>query len=443
MYDFKFADIGEGIHEGVILKWNFKEGDKVKEGETLVIVETDKVNAELPAPVDGVITKLGAKEGDTINVGETLVVIDDGTGGEVEENKEDKKEEAKKENKDDSKEEPKKASVAEEEEDEPQGVIGEIEVSSAVMASSNEHSGAKKASTENKRVLATPVARQMAKDLGVDIKLIEGTGENGRVLKEDIKKAAESKGESGSSSYQVPNVKVSTEGDVELVKISKLRKAIVKAMTVSKQVIPHTVLMDEVVVDKLVDLRAKVKEQAAAQDIKLTYMAFIMKATILALKKFPYFNASFDQENEQMVVKKFYNIGMAVDTKDGLIVPNIKNADKKSILELAKEIRDVADATVERKVQLDQLRNSTFSITNFGAANVAYGTPIINHPEVGILGIGKIEKKAVVVNDEIKISYVLPLSLAVDHRVIDGADAGRFLNEIKSLLSDPMMLLLS
>jgi pyruvate dehydrogenase E2 component (dihydrolipoamide acetyltransferase) len=436
MYDFKFADIGEGIHEGVILKWNFKEGDKVKEGETLVIVETDKVNAELPAPVDGVITKIGVKEGDTINVGETLVVIDDGTGGEV---KEEKKEEAKEE----AKEEPTKASVAEEEEDEPQGVIGEIEVSSAIMASSNEHSGAKKASTENKRVLATPVARQLAKDLGVDIKLIEGTGENGRVLKEDIKKAAESKGETKSSGISIPSVKVSTEGDVELVKISKLRKAIVKSMTIAKQVIPHTVLMDEVVVDKLVELRAKVKEQAAAQDIKLTYMAFIMKATILALKKFPNFNASFDQENEQMVLKKFYNIGMAVDTKDGLIVPNIKNADKKSILELAKEIRDVADATVERKVQLDQLRNSTFSITNFGAANVAYGTPIINHPEVGILGIGKIEKRAVVVGDEIKISYVLPLSLAVDHRVIDGADAGRFLNEIKSLLSDPMMLLLS
>jgi pyruvate dehydrogenase E2 component (dihydrolipoamide acetyltransferase) len=436
MYDFKFADIGEGIHEGVILKWNFKEGDKVKEGETLVIVETDKVNAKLPAPVDGVITKIGVKEGDTINVGETLVVIDDGTGGEV---KEEKKEEAKEE----AKEEPTKASVAEEEEDEPQGVIGEIEVSSAIMASSNEHSGAKKTSTENKRVLATPVARQLAKDLGVDIKLIEGTGENGRVLKEDIKKAAESKGETKSSGISIPSVKVSTEGDVELVKISKLRKAIVKSMTIAKQVIPHTVLMDEVVVDKLVELRAKVKEQAAAQDIKLTYMAFIMKATILALKKFPNFNASFDQENEQMVLKKFYNIGMAVDTKDGLIVPNIKNADKKSILELAKEIRDVADATVERKVQLDQLRNSTFSITNFGAANVAYGTPIINHPEVGILGIGKIEKKAVVVGDEIKISYVLPLSLAVDHRVIDGADAGRFLNEIKSLLSDPMMLLLS
>jgi len=441
MYDFKFADIGEGVHEGVILKWNFKKGDQVKEGETLVVVETDKVNAEIPAPVDGTIHNIGAQEGETINVGETLVVIDDGSGGseEKEAPKEDKKEE-KEETKD---EEPNKTSVSEEDDDEPQGVIGEIEVSGTLMAASNEHSGFKKENTSNKRVLATPVARQMAKDLGVDIKLIEGTGENGRVLKEDIKKASESNSSPKSSGMSIPSVKVSTDGDVELVKITKLRKAIVNAMTVSKQVIPHTVLMDEVGVDKLVELRAKVKEQAAAQDIKLTYMAFIMKATILALKKYPLFNASFDQENEQMVVKKFYNIGMAVDTKDGLIVPNIKNADKKSILELAKEIREVADLTVERKIQLDQLRNSTFSITNFGAANVAYGTPIINHPEVGILGIGKIEKKAVVVNDEIKISYVLPLSLAVDHRVIDGADAGRFLNEIKALLSDPMMLLLS
>jgi pyruvate dehydrogenase E2 component (dihydrolipoyllysine-residue acetyltransferase) len=336
----------------------------------------------------------------------------------------------------------KKTSISEKEEDEPQGVIGEIEVSSSVMASSNEHSGAKKEVTKNKKVLATPVARKMAKDLGVDIYTVKGTGENGRVLKEDIK-AASQKPTGTTQSYSIPNVKVSSEGNVELVKITSLRKAIVKGMTISKQVIPHTVLMDEVNVDKLVELRQKVKAQAAAQDIKLTYMAFVMKATILALKKFPWFNASFDQENEQMIVKKFYNIGMAVDTKDGLIVPNIKDADQMSILELAKQISTVAKDTVDRKIQLSQLQNTTFSITNFGTANVAYGTPIINHPEVGILGIGKIEKKPVVINDELTIGYVLPLSLAVDHRVIDGADAGRFLNEIKSLLSDPMMLLLS
>lgn len=439
MYDFKFADIGEGIHEGVILKWNFKVGDKVKEGETLVVVETDKVNAELPSPVDGVIKKIGAKEGETIHVGETVVVIDDGTGGE--EPKEEKKEvkEEKKEEVKVAKEEPKKEPISERKS--APGVIGEIDVSEDVMESSSESSSASKTESDRK-VLATPVARQMAKDLGVDILKVKGSGELGRVMKEDIQKAA-SQGQSKEQTYSAPKVSISVQGEVEYVPITKLRKAIVKSMTLAKQIIPHTVLMDEVIVDKLVELRDKVKEQAAAQDIKLTYMAFIMKATVLALKKYPNFNASFDQENDRMVYKKFINLGMAVDTPDGLIVPNIKDADQKSILELAKELKDVAEATKARKVQLSQLQNTTFSITNFGAADVAYGTPIINHPEVGILGIGKIMQKAVVINGELKVAYTLPLSLAVDHRVIDGADAGRFLNTIKSLLNDPMMLLLS
>jgi pyruvate dehydrogenase E2 component (dihydrolipoamide acetyltransferase) len=428
MYEFKFADIGEGIHEGKILKWYYKVGDKVKEGETLVVVETDKVNAELPSPVDGIITSLGAKEGDTIHVGQALVVINDGS---VSSAPEVKKEETKKEAISEGKAAP--------------GVIGQIEVSEEVIASSSELSSDKKETTSQK-ALATPVARQMAKDLGLDINKIKGTGEFGRVLKEDIQKAYDAKQAPkvvSQPQINVPKVSVSAQGDVEYVEITKLRKAIVKSMTLSKQVIPHTVLMDEIIVDKLVDLRNKVKEQAAAQNIKLTYMAFIMKAVVLALKKFPHFNASFDQENDRMILKKYYNIGMAVDTKDGLIVPNIKDADKKSILELARELRDVADQTIARTVQLAQLQNATFSITNFGAADVAYGTPIIPHPEVGILGVGKISQKPVVVDGEIKIAYVLPLSLAVDHRVIDGAEAGRFLNVIKSLLNDPMMLLLS
>jgi len=432
MYDFKFADIGEGIHEGKILKWFFKLGDKVKEGETLVVVETDKVNAELPSPVDGIITKIGAQVGETIHVGETVVVINDGGDAPKVEVKEEKK-----------------APISESKS--APGVIGEIEVSETVMASSNENE-TKTIETASK-VLATPVARQLAKDLGVDILKVKGSGENGRVMKEDIQKMASSSPSSqtpvnqGTPAPQVqvqaPKVTVTATGDVEYVPITKLRKAIVRSMTLAKQIIPHTVLMDEVIVDKLVVLRDQVKTQAAAQDIKLTYMAFIMKAAVLALKKYPMFNASFDQENDRMIVKKYINLGMAVDTPDGLIVPNIKNADQKSILELAKEIRQVADDTVARKVQLAQLQNTTFSITNFGAADVAYGTPIINHPEVGILGIGKISQKPVVMNGEIKIAYVLPLSLAVDHRVIDGADAGRFLSTIKALLNDPMMLLLS
>jgi pyruvate dehydrogenase E2 component (dihydrolipoamide acetyltransferase) len=429
MYDFKFADIGEGIHEGKILKWHFKVGDKVKEGETLVVVETDKVNAELPSPVDGVIEKIGAAVGETIHVGQTVVLINDG-GAQAPV----------------VKSEPTKEKLSEG--SSAPGVIGEIEVSSTVMASSNEGVSVK-AEVSSSKALATPVARQLAKDLGVDINKVKGSGEFGRVMKEDILKAAGQSQKSApevvvsTPSISIPKVSVSATGDVEYVPISKLRKAIVKNMTLSKQIIPHTVLMDEVIVDKLVDLRDKVKTQAAAQNIKLTYMAFIMKAVVIALKKFPNFNASFDQENERMIIKKFINLGMAVDTPDGLIVPNIKNADKKSILELAKELREVADQTIARTVQLAQLQNATFSITNFGAADVAYGTPIIPHPEVGILGVGKIQQKPVVINGEIKAAYVLPLSLAVDHRVIDGADAGRFLNTIKALLNDPMMLLLS
>ena len=426
MYDFKFADIGEGIHEGKILKWFFKVGDKVKEGETLVIVETDKVNAELPSPADGIITKRGPEVGQTIHVGDTVVVINDGSEVALEKTKEEPKKAEQKEAVSEGKSAP--------------GVIGAIEVSEDVMASSNETES--KSSQAQMKVLATPVARQLAKDLNVDIKRISGSGENGRILKEDIYKVAE-QGQKTPQQVVVPSVSMSVQGEVEYVPITKLRKAIVNAMTRAKQIIPHTVLMDEIVVDKLVELRNVVKQQAAAQDIKLTYMAFIMKATILALKKFPMFNASFDQENDRMIVKKFINLGMAVDTPDGLIVPNLKNADHMSILELAKALREVADLTVQRKVQLSQLQNTTFTITNFGAADVRYGTPIINHPEVAILGIGRIEQKAVVENGLVVARYVLPLSLAVDHRVIDGADAGRFLSVIKSLLNDPMMLLLS
>lgn len=420
MYDFKLADIGEGLHEGQILKWAVKVGDTVKEGDTLVTIETDKVNAELPSPASGVIVKLGGAEGDTLHVGETVAIIDDGKGGSL------------------PAEEPKKEEPKQEEAG--ASVVGELTVSSEVIASSNE-SASSSASSDRVRVLATPAARHLAKELGVDINKLKGSGANGRVMKEDIIAASKGTETAASAAVAQPTVKISKDGDVEVVKISKLRKSIVKAMVTSKQIIPHTVLFDEVVVDDLVEMRRVNKERAEKQGIKLTYMAFIIKAVTEALKKFPVFNASFDHENEEIIIKNFMNIGIAVDTPDGLIVPNIKNADQKGIFTLAKELREVADQTIARTVQLSQLQGSTFTITNFGAADVAYGTPIINHPEVAILGVGKLEQKPVVVNGEIKVAHVLPLSIAVDHRIIDGADAGRFLKEVKNLLKDPYLLL--
>lgn len=415
MYDFKFADIGDGVVEGVILEWKVKLGDKVNEGDTLVIVETDKVNAELPAPVSGVITKIGKPQGEVIHVGETVVVIDDGSSPQEKPSEEPAQEE-------------KGASV-----------IGEIEVSSAIIEESSE---AKETvvEPERKKALATPVARALAKNNNLDINEITGTGPNNRVLKEDI--LAHLEKQTVPTSPPISKPVFSPGEDVRIEPLSSIRKSISQAMTVSKRTIADTVLMDEVVVDELISLRNSSKEQAESLGIRLTYMAFIAKAAIIALKEFPIFNSSYDQEKEQIVYKNYINLGFAVDTAAGLIVPNIKNAQNLSIFDLAKQIRELATKAVERTIQLPEIQNGTFTITNFGSVGIAYGTPIINYPEVAILGIGKIVKKPIVKDDQITTGFVLPLSLAVDHRIIDGADAGRFLLLIKELLSNPQLMLL-
>ncbi len=419
MYSFKFADIGEGIHEGTILKWNFKEGDKVKEGETLVVVETDKVNAELPSPVHGTIHKINFKEGDDIHVGDVIVVIDDGSGKEV---IEPAKEEPKQE-------EPKKEAQSEK----GAAVVGEIEVSDEIIGSTH-HEVRKEATL---KVLASPVARKLASELKVDLKNISGSGPQGRVLKEDILSQNKHKG------FEAPAFK-QPEGEVEIVKVSRLRRAISSAMTTSKQMIPHTVLFDSVNVDKLVVFRNEAKVLAEKQGVKLTYMAFIARAVAIAIKEFPVFNSSFDSEKGEIYLKRSINIGIAVDTPDGLIVPNVKNVDKLSLFDLANEINDKASKAINRTLALPEQQNGTFTITNFGSIGVPYGTPIINYPEVAILGIGKITKKPCCIEgDTIKIGNMLPLSLGVDHRIIDGADAGRFLNRVKELLNSPTLLMLS
>ncbi len=442
MYDFKFTDIGEGLHEGQILKWFFKVGDKVKEGDVLCVVETDKVNAEIPAPVNGFITKLGAQVGQTIHVGETLVTIDDSgksTAAVTEAPKAEVKKEA-------PKPEVKKQAA----EEKGAAVVGEVVVSNDVIASSNEGFENSAGAVENKgKVLATPVARKMAADLKVDITKLKGSGEQGRIMKADIQAAAKSTSGSSTQSqatstfaFQSVSMPALPKDGVKRVKISKLRQAIVKAMNTANLVIPSTTLMDEIDVTKLVEFRKSQKAKLEEKGIKLTYLPFIVKAVTMAIKDYPIFNASFDHEAEEIVYKDFINIGVAVDTPDGLIVPNVKNADQKSIVTLAKEIETLGAATRARTVKLEELQNGTFSITNYGTTGIKLGTPVIKHPELAILGVGSIYRKPVVEGDQIVIRDVLPLSLTIDHRVIDGADGGRFLLKVKELLSDPMQIFL-
>jgi pyruvate dehydrogenase E2 component (dihydrolipoamide acetyltransferase) len=437
MYNFKFADIGEGIHEGQILKWLFKVGDEVKDGDTLCIIETDKVNAEIPSPVDGKIADIMFNVGDTVHVGEVLVKIDDGSG------EEDAKATATADV--DMMSDNTNESISEND-GESAGVIGELEVSSEVIESSNETSQAK-STNPNKKVLATPVARQLAKDLGIDITTVKGTGPVGRVMKEDIYKAKESQvnqpkeAKPAGPSIDVPKINVT--GNVERVPLTKLRKTISKNMTLSKQIIPHAGTMDEFDLTKLVEFRKAHKHLAEEKGIKLTFMPFIIKAVTLALKEYPIFNASYDHEKEEIIYKKFYNLGIAVDTPEGLIVPVIKDADQKSIFTIAKELDQIANAARERSLSLDQLQDGTFSITNYGAFGSSYGVPVIKYPEVAILGVGMIEKKPVVVDNEIVIRDIMAVSISIDHRVIDGGDAGRFLMKLKELLNDPYLLLMN
>lgn len=435
MYHFKFADIGEGIHEGKILEWKYKVGDMAEEGETLVIVETDKVNAEIPIPVDGKITKLGPDVGEMIEVGDLLASIDDGEGDEEADIDKDQA----KEDSDEDKNKVSKKKTEPAGEDDDAGVVGALESSDEVIASSVE---SKSKASESKKILATPVARKFAADNDIDINKVKGSGEHGRVLKEDIEKALNHKPSQGKArTIETPEIKMQ-DGD-RREKISTLRRSVVNAMTLSKQVIPHTTLIDELDVSHLVKFRNEQKAMAAEQDVKLTYMAFIIKALTKAIKDYPILNSSFDSENEEIIYRNNINVGIAVDTPDGLIVPNIKNADQMSLFDIARKVEELASLAKERKIQLSDLQKGTISITNFGAFDAISGTPIIKHPEVAILGIGKIDKKPVVRDDEIVIRDILPLSLTFDHRIIDGADGGRAMRAFKKYLKDPLLLLMN
>jgi pyruvate dehydrogenase E2 component (dihydrolipoamide acetyltransferase) len=425
MLEFKFPDIGEGITEGKLLKWMVKAGDKVNEGDSLFLVETDKVNAEIPSPAEGVISETLGSEGDIIYVGNVIVKINTGdeSGG-------------------------KEAKPAGNIEEEESGVVGELEISSEVIGASQEgHEG--QVHTSHK-ILSTPVARKLAMDLGMDIKTIKGSGPAGRVMKEDIYAAADrvsevkakAEPETVRPAVKVPELKLS--GEVERVPLTTMRKTISKNMALSKTLVPHAAVIDEIDVTKLVQFRSDNKALAEGAGVHLTYMPFIIKALTLTLKEFPILNSSYDMEKEELILKKYYNIGIAVDTPEGLMVPVVKDADKKGLFDISKEVVELSTGARNRTVQLDKLQNGTFTITNYGAVGALSGIPIIRYPEVAILGVGGIRKKPVVdENGEIAVRSIMNLTVCMDHRVIDGGEAGRFLSRLREYLENPMLLLLN
>ncbi|PKE45117.1 branched-chain alpha-keto acid dehydrogenase subunit E2 [Macrococcoides caseolyticum] len=430
-FEFKLPALGEGIFEGEIVKWFVKSGDEVQEDDILLEVQSDKSVVEIPSPVTGKINTIVAEEGTVANLGEVIVTIDSDDAhaqNDASEAKEEPKEEAK-----ETKEETPKA--------EAQAPAQDVEVD------------------ENRRVIAMPSVRKLARDKGINIKAVQGTGKNGRILKDDVLAYAEG-GQTAASTPEAPAQEApaqeapaqeaapqpvaAPEGDFPETreKIPAMRRAIAKAMVNSKHTAPHVTLMDEVEVQALWDHRKKFKEVAAEQGTKLTFLPYVVKALVSALKAYPALNTSLDDATEEIVHKHYYNIGIAADTERGLLVPVVKNADRKSIFAISDEINELAVKARDGKLSPSEMKGASCTISNIGSAGGQWFTPVINHPEVAILGIGRIAQKPIVKDGEIVAAPVLALSLSFDHRQIDGATGQNAMNHIKRLLNNPELLLM-
>jgi pyruvate dehydrogenase E2 component (dihydrolipoamide acetyltransferase) len=415
-FEFKFPDIGEGLTEGEIVRWLVKEGDEIKEGQPLVEVETDKALAEIPSPRTGVILKILAKEKEIVKVGQVIVVF--GEKGET-------------------------LAPAPPAKPKSVGVVGELEEAPEEAPAVVARAEAVKPAFVSPHALATPAIRALAKELGIDLDKVKGTGLEGRVLEKDVRLTAEGKEKPVEEVKRPTKIKkYDLYGYVDRIPLRGVRRSIAKAMVKSKYTAPHVTTMDEADVTELWKIREKEKKTAEKKGIKLTILPFIIKAVIAGLKEHPYLNATLDDENEEIIVKKYFNIGMATDTPEGLMVPVVKNAGDKSILHLAEELTQLAEKARNRSIDLADLKGGTFTITNYGALGGIYGTPIINHPEVAILGVGKIKDMPVVRDGKIEVRKILHLALSFDHRVVDGGEAARFLNTVIARLEDPDLILL-
>ncbi|HJF32640.1 MAG TPA: 2-oxo acid dehydrogenase subunit E2 [Sporosarcina psychrophila] len=444
-YEFRLPDIGEGIHEGEVVKWFVAKGDKINEDDTLLEIQNDKAVVEIPSPVSGTVEEILVSEGTVAIVGDVLIRFD-APGYENVKSEED----------DNAETEAQVQATAE-----AGQPIEKEETSKEQPAASATPTAAASAQTDvdpNRRIIAMPSVRKFAREQGVEIQQVAGSGKNGRILKEDIesfKNGGQTQDTVSASAEQDSQVESNTqetsaqasvhlEGDFPETreKMSGIRKAIAKAMVNSKHTAPHVTLLDEVDVTELVAHRKKFKDIAAEKDIKLTYLPYVVKALVSTLREFPEFNRSLDDATQEIVQKHYFNIGIAADTDRGLLVPVIKNADRKSIFAISDEINSLAGKARDGKLAPAEMKGASCSITNIGSAGGQWFTPIINHPEVAILGIGRIAEKPVVKNGEIVAAPMLALSLVFDHRMIDGATAQHALNHLKRLLGNPELLLM-
>ncbi|HEY7678614.1 MAG TPA: dihydrolipoamide acetyltransferase family protein [Candidatus Methylomirabilis sp.] len=411
----EMPEIAESVVEGEVIRWMVKEGDRIQRDQAFAEVMTDKVTVELPSPYEGTLLKIVAREGQVVPVGKPLAVL--GEPGE-------------------------QVDLA--------ALLGAAHGAPAAVAAAGAPAHAAGAGGDGAdRVKAVPSIRKMAQDLGVDIAAIRGTGPEGRITREDVQRAAAAgpapiaPGPPGRPATRpAPAAAPAAGAPVERVPLRGVRRAVAERLSLSKHTAVHTLHVDEVDVTHLVGVRERIKGVAQERGIKLTYMPFICKAAVMALKKVPAVNASIDDKAGEIVYKRYYNFGIAVHTPDGLIAPVVKAVDRKTLFAIAGEIAALAEKARTGTLALGDVQDSTFSITNVGSTGGLFSFPVINYPDVAILGVHRIRQIPRVVNGQIAVRDIMLVSLAFDHRLIDGAVAGEFTNELKRILEAPELLLL-
>lgn len=417
----ELPEIGEGVNEGELVGWLVKVGDTIAVDQAVAELMTDKATVEVPSPISGVVKELKFKEGDTIEVGKTLIVVDtDGAAT--------------------------KAAPAPKSPTVPVQTSSPVAVSAPVAAT---QAVSIQPPPADIHVLATPSTRRLARETQVDINQIQGSGLAGRVTREDVLSVrgagAVSAGLPSTAPTQpkmwTPAVNTMTGGE-ERIPLKGIRKKIAENLQMAKRVIPHFTLMDEANVTSLIALRNEIKPVAEKMGLKITYMPFVMKALVATIREFPKFNGMIDDAAQEIVYKKYFNIGFAADTPNGLLVPVIKNADQKTIYQLSHEIVDLATKARDGKLSLEEMKGATFTITNIGSVGGTYATPIINHPEVMIFGMYKIQERPVIKNGELDVASYMNFTVTCDHRLIDGAEAARFLAAFIARIESPARLMM-
>lgn len=449
--DIQLPEIGEGVTEGELVKWLVKPGDKVQADQTIAELMTDKATVEVPTPVSGTVKELRQKEGEVVNVGATMIVLEvEGTAPQAATNATVAPHAAP------------NATLA------PQASPQPLPMSTTTLNSSPQPAPSPASSASSNgldvfppaadlKTLATPSTRRLAREMGVDLNLVRGTGLAGRVTRDDVVQTGAGAVSAGAPSFQAlaplstpspkppPLAPAFGSGGVaeERVPLKGIRKKIAENLQMAKRIIPHFTLMDEANVTALVRTREDVKALAEKLGVKVTYLPFVMKALVATIREFPMFNASIDDAAGEIVYKKYFNLGFAADTPNGLMVPVIKDADRKTILTLAREITDLSKRARDGKLLLEEMRGATITITNIGSVGGTYATPIINHPEVAILGMYKISDKPVFGKDgKIEAIKAMNFTITADHRLIDGAVAANFLASFMRRIENPGMLML-